>query len=166
VGQSIEQRRCHLGIPKYARPFSKRQVGRDQYADPFIQLGQQVKQQGPSSLAERQIPQLIKHYRVHSRQTQREPTRLALRLLLLQRVDQIHRRVEPDLFAVLRQSRDAQRRGQVRFARPRPPNEYHVLRILRQRCRLRRTQCIFFSSAAASKRTLQRRNTSVHDYEK
>jgi hypothetical protein len=67
------------------------------------------------------------HHQIHTHQTQRNAPSLTLSLLLLQRIDQIDCRVEPHLFAVVRQPRDAQGRGQVGFARARPTNEHPVL---------------------------------------
>ena len=64
VGEPVQQGRRHLGITKYAGPFGEHQVGRDQHAGVFVQLGQQVKQQGTTGLAEWQVPQLIENNQI------------------------------------------------------------------------------------------------------
>jgi hypothetical protein len=59
--------------------------------------------------------------------------RPALRLFLLQRVDQVHRRVEPYALAVLGDAGHADGRGQVRLARARATYQHRVLRLLGER---------------------------------
>ena len=95
VGEAVQQRGSHLGVAEDARPFGKRQVGGNQHAGVFIELGQQVKQQGAARLAERQVTQLIEDDQVHAHQAQGNPARLALRFFLLQGIDQIDRGVKP-----------------------------------------------------------------------
>ena len=50
--QAIQQRRGHLRIAEYTRPFGEAEIGRDQDAGFLIQLADQVKQQGATGLAE------------------------------------------------------------------------------------------------------------------
>ena len=67
--QSVEQRRGHLGVAKDARPFGEGQVGRDHHAGVLVEFRQQVKQQGPAGLAERQItvPPTFRFFRISFR---------------------------------------------------------------------------------------------------
>jgi hypothetical protein len=61
----------------------------------LVELAQQVEQQGAACLAEGQVAQLIKDDQVHALQARCDAACLALGLLLLQCVDQIHRGVKP-----------------------------------------------------------------------
>ena len=47
MGQTVEQRRRHLGVAEDVAPFREAQIGGDQQAGGFVQLADQVKQQGP-----------------------------------------------------------------------------------------------------------------------
>jgi len=92
-----------------------------------------------------QIPQLIEDDHIHAQQARRNASSLAVSLLLLQRVDQIHRGVEPHTLAVPRDARHADSRGQVRLARARPTDEHHVVRIVGERhVRQRRHQLAIY----------------------
>ena len=125
--QAVEQRRRHLGIAKHARPLGESQVGRDHHAGVLVELRQQMEQQGPAGLAERQIAQLIENHQIHAHQRQGDPAGLAGRLLLLQRIDQIHRREEAHPLAVLGDPRHPERRRQMRLAGPGAADEHHVV---------------------------------------
>ena len=131
--QTVQQGGGHLGITEGTGPLGKHQVGRDQHAGVLIKLGQQVEQQSSTNLIEWLVAQFIKDHQVHAHQTQRNAPGLALGLFLLQRVDQVDGRVDPQALAVLRQARDAQRRGQVGLACARPANEHRVLSFLGER---------------------------------
>src|ERR1035437_6213082 len=63
--QPIQQRRRHLGIAKYARPFSKGQVRRNHHACMLIELRQQMEEQSPAGLTEGQVAQFIKDNQIH-----------------------------------------------------------------------------------------------------
>jgi hypothetical protein len=76
------------------------QVGGDHHAGVLVELAQQVEQQGAAGLAEGQVAQFIQDDQVHAQQARCDAPGLALGLLLLQRVDQIHRGVEPHPLAV------------------------------------------------------------------
>ncbi len=89
VRQPIEQGGGHLCVDKHAGPLAERQIRCDQHAGVLVELGQQMEQQGGTRLAEGQIPQFIKDDQIHAQQACRNPPGLTLRLLLLQRVDQI-----------------------------------------------------------------------------
>lgn len=94
VGKPVQQRSRQLGIAEHARPFRKAQVGRDRHTGVLVEFRQQVEQQGPAGLAERQIPQFAQDHQVHARQPPRNPPGMAVALLFFQRIDQIDRRVE------------------------------------------------------------------------
>ena len=116
VRKAVEQRRGHLRVAEHGRPFAEVQVGRDHHAGVFVELAQQVEQQGPAGLAERQVAELVEDDQVHAQQAGGDPAGLALGLLLLQRIDQIDRRVKAHALAMARDRGDADRGGQVRLA--------------------------------------------------
>jgi len=45
VGEAIQQRSGHLGVPKHAGPFREVQIGGDHHAGPLVQPGQQMEEQ-------------------------------------------------------------------------------------------------------------------------
>jgi hypothetical protein len=52
MGKPVKQRSCHFGVTEHGRPFREAQVGRDDDARVFVQLRQQVEQEGTAGLAE------------------------------------------------------------------------------------------------------------------
>lgn len=73
------------------------------------------------------LPQLVQNDDVHAHQRQGNPTRLTLRFLLFQQVDQIDRGIEPHPLAPRGDARLRHGCGKVRFSRFRPTDEHHVL---------------------------------------
>ena len=59
VGQAVEQRGRHFGVAKYARPFAEGEIGRYDYRRLLIEAADQVEQQLPACLRERQIAELV-----------------------------------------------------------------------------------------------------------
>ena len=116
VHEPIEQRRGHLRIDEHAGPLAEVQVGRDHHAGVLVEAREQVEEQRSAGLAKGQVAQLVEDDQVEPKQTRRDPPRLALRLLLLQRVDQIDRRVKAHPLAVVSDAGYPDRRGQVRLA--------------------------------------------------
>ena len=51
--QSIEQRGCHLGVAKDARPFGERQVGGDDDRGALVEPTDQMEEQLAAGLGER-----------------------------------------------------------------------------------------------------------------
>ena len=60
-----------------------------------------MKQEYPSSLAKWRITQFIQDHQINVHQPKRYPPSLAMRFLLLQRIDQFHRREETNPLAML-----------------------------------------------------------------
>ena len=67
VGQSIEQRSCHLGVAEYARPFAECEVGGDDDRGALVEAADEVEQELTAGLSERQIAEFIKNDEVHPR---------------------------------------------------------------------------------------------------
>ena len=59
MGEAIEQCRGHLCIAKDGRPFTEAEVGGDDDAGAFVELAQQVEQQGTARGAERQVSKFV-----------------------------------------------------------------------------------------------------------
>ncbi|MPN22148.1 hypothetical protein SDC9_169531 [bioreactor metagenome] len=87
-----------------------------------------MEQQGTAGLAERQVAQFIEDHEVQPQQAGREAPGLALGLLPLQRVDQVHRAVEPYSLGHRADARHADGRGQVGLARAGATYQHHVVR--------------------------------------
>lgn len=60
VSDPVQQCCCHLGIAEDLWPLTERQVGRDDKRRALVELGDQVEQELPAALGERQIAQFIK----------------------------------------------------------------------------------------------------------
>ena len=127
VGEPVQQSRGHLGVGKNAGPFAKDQVGRDDHAGVLVKLGQQVKQQRPAGLRERQIAKLIEDDQIQVHQLVSQLTGLAGGFLPLQRVGEFDGGVETDALAVLRDGGDTQRRGQMGLTGAGATDQHDVL---------------------------------------
>jgi hypothetical protein len=55
MGQPIEKRRCHFGVSEDLHPFSEGEVGGHDQSGLFIELADQVEEQGTTGLREGQI---------------------------------------------------------------------------------------------------------------
>ena len=95
MGEAVEQGGGHLCIAEDRGPFAEAEVGGDDDAGAFVELAQQVEEQGAAGCAERQVSQFVQHHEVEARQTLRdlpgeprrvcrsEPRRVCRRLQLL-----------------------------------------------------------------------------------
>ena len=90
VSQSVQQGGRHLRVAEDAGPLSEVQVGRDHHTGALVQFGEQVEQQRTAGLTEGQVTHLVEDDEIHAQQTEGDTSGLALRLLLLQGVHQIH----------------------------------------------------------------------------
>ena len=59
MSEAIEERGRHLGVAEHGGPFAEAEIGRDDDAGAFIELAQQVEEQGAAGGAERQITKLV-----------------------------------------------------------------------------------------------------------
>ena len=59
MGEAVEQRGGHLGIAEDAGPLREGQVGGDDQAGVFVELADQVEEQGAAGLAEGQVAQFV-----------------------------------------------------------------------------------------------------------
>ncbi len=103
-------------MPKPSGPFAEAGVGGDDHAGAFVEFAEQVEQQCPAGRAERQIAQLIEDDEIKAQQAFGKLACLVHGLFLLQRVDQIDRREESDLFAVIFHCLNTQSSGDMGLA--------------------------------------------------
>ena len=45
VSETVEKRRCHLGVTEYSCPFAEVEIGGDHDAGSLVKLAQQVEEQ-------------------------------------------------------------------------------------------------------------------------
>ena len=128
MGEPIEQRGGELRIPEHGGPLAEAQIGRDHHAGALVELREQVKEQCPAGLAERQVAQLVQDHQVRVRQPISHLPLLAVRLLLLQDIDQLDHREEAHAPMMALNGFDSQRRGEVSFPGARSADQDHILR--------------------------------------
>ena len=95
VRQAIERGCCHFGVDEHLRPIGEGEIGRDQERCVFVELADQVEQQLPAGLAERQVAELVDDDEIVAQQLLGQAAAAAGGLLLLELVDQIDEVEEP-----------------------------------------------------------------------
>ena len=83
----------------------------------LVELAQQMEEQGPAGGAERQVAKLVEDDEIGVGEPRRDLARFALKLFLFESVDEFDGGEEPDALAVMLDGLDADRRGEMRFAR-------------------------------------------------
>ena len=116
MGQPIEQCRRHLGIAEHVGPFCEAEVRGDDDAGLLVELGEQMEQECATGWAEGQVSELIEDHEIEAYEALGQLPGLVHDLLLLERVHQINGREEPHLLAVMLDSLDAERGGNVGLA--------------------------------------------------
>ena len=127
MGQSIEERGGHLGVTEDRGPFAEAEIGGDDDAGTLVELAQKVEEQSPARGAERQVAQLVQDHEVGAREALGDLPGLALRLLLLERVDELDRGEEADLLSMVLDGLDAERGRDMRLARARSADQDDVV---------------------------------------
>ncbi len=87
-----------------------------------------MEQQGAAGGADRQVSKLVQDHQICAHEGLGDFARLALRLLLLERVDEVDCREEPDLLAVVLHRLDAQCGRHMRLSRAGPAPSRALLR--------------------------------------
>ncbi len=123
--QAIQQRRRHLRVAEHARPLAKGQVRRHQDRGLLVQTADQVEQQLPARLRERQVAKLVEHHEIDAAEMVSEPPLAACTRLRLEPVHQIDHGVEPPARPVA-DARPRDGDGQMRLARPGAAHQHHV----------------------------------------
>ncbi len=95
MGETIEQRGRHLRITEHARPFAEGKVGGDDDRGALIEPADQMEQQLPAGLSERQIAQFVENDEVEGGEIVGQASLTAGASLIFETVDQIDNGVEP-----------------------------------------------------------------------
>ena len=80
-----------------------------------------MEEQGPAGGAERQVAKLVEDQEIGVGEPRRDLAGFALKLLLLESVDEFDGGEEPDALAVMLDGLDANRRGEMRLPHSGPP---------------------------------------------
>src|SRR5271170_240787 len=116
VGETVEQRGCHLGVAEHGGPLAEAKISRDDDAGALVELAQQIEEQRPAGGAERQVAKLVEDDEIGVSEPGRDLARFALKLLLFKSVDEFDRGEEPNALAVMLDGLDADRRSEMRLA--------------------------------------------------
>ena len=116
-------------LPKHLGPVLERQVGRHDQAVAFVGRGDHVEQEFRPGLAGRNVAQFVQDQQVQLAQLLPQPQELTFLFGFQQQGDQLGDAEEADL-AALSAGGHAQRRGQVRLARPAGTDEQNVLALV------------------------------------
>ena len=127
VREAVEQGGGHLGVAEDIGPLGEAEVGGDGDAGVLVQLADQVEQQGPSGLRERQVAQFIEDHQVSADQAVGQLALFACGLLQLQCVDQLDGREEAHAPLLVLHGLHAESGGQVGLAGTRTAHEHQVL---------------------------------------
>src|SRR5271166_2394018 len=95
MGQAIEHCGGHPGVAEHLGPIGEGEVGGDQQRGVLVELADQVEQQLPAGLAERQVAELVDDDEIVAQQLLGQAAAAAGGLLLLELVDQIDEVEEP-----------------------------------------------------------------------
>jgi len=101
MGDAIEQCRFYLGFTEDTDSFDNGQVGGDDQRGLFVELSDELEQQGAAGRREWQIPQFIEDHRVSLDQLAGHVSSTCRLLFPLQLVHQIDRVVEANAFAAI-----------------------------------------------------------------
>jgi len=88
-GQAVEQRRGHLGIAEYRRPFAERQIGSDDDRGALVEPADEMEQQLAAGLRERQIAEFVEDNEIPSGELIDEPALAVFPGFGLKPVDQV-----------------------------------------------------------------------------
>ena len=89
VGETVQERRGHLGVPKNLHPFAKAEIGGDDRGGFLVELAAQVEEQGPSGGREREIAEFIEDHGIDLGELAGQGSGFAQLLFPLQLIDQI-----------------------------------------------------------------------------
>ena len=89
--EAIEQRGGHLRVAENAWPFSEGEIGRDNDRCALVEPADEMKQQMPAGLGEREIAEFVEDDEVHAREIIGDPALAPGAGFRLQSVDEIDR---------------------------------------------------------------------------
>ena len=88
MSEAVEQRGRHLRVTEHGGPLAKAEIGRDDDAGALVELAQQMEEQRSAGGAERQVAQLVEDDEIGVGKSRRDLSRLSLKLLLFESVDE------------------------------------------------------------------------------
>ena len=91
MGETVEQRRRHLGVAEDSRPFSEAEICGDDDAGALVELAQEMEQQRSAGSAERQVAKLVEDDEVGIGEASGDLPGFALVFFLFERVDEFDR---------------------------------------------------------------------------
>ncbi len=94
VSETIEQRRCHLGVSEDARPFAEGEIGGDDDRGSFVEPADEMEEELSTRLGEGQIAEFVENDEVHAGEVIGDPSLPAVAGLRLQPIDEIDDIVE------------------------------------------------------------------------
>jgi hypothetical protein len=116
MGETVEQGSRHLRLAEHGCPFAEAEIGRDDDAGTLVELAQQMEEQRSAGGAERQVAKLVEDDEIGVGEPGRDLAGFALKLLLLESVDEFDGGEEPYALAVMLDGLDADCGGEMRLA--------------------------------------------------
>ena len=101
MGDPVKQRRCHLDITKDRRPFTELQIDGYDVPGVFMELGDQVEEQGFTEFWKGNVTQFINDDTMGLAELADELASVAFRLFSYQSIDEINSIMEADLLALV-----------------------------------------------------------------
>ena len=80
MGEAVEQRRRHLGVGKDLRPLGECEVGRDDQRRALVEAADEVEQELPAGLGERQVAEFVEHDQIDAGEGVSEPRGVEMEL--------------------------------------------------------------------------------------
>ena len=115
MGETVEERRCHLRVAEHGGPFAEAQVRCGDDAGSLVEFAEQVEEQGSAGSAEWQVAELVEDDEVGIGKPRCDLAGLPLVLFLFERVDEFDCGEKPDALAVAFDGLDADGRGEMRL---------------------------------------------------
>ncbi len=128
VCESVKQRGRHLCVAEYVRPFSEAQIGRNKNARTLVEFREQMEQQCPARLSEREIAQFVQNNGIDIHQAICQLPGFAGCLLGFELVHEFNGRKEPHPLCMVLYCVDTDGRRKVRLSCARSTDEHYVLR--------------------------------------
>ena len=100
MGEAVQERGGHLGVPEDAWPFTEGEVGGDDDGRAFVKFADEVEQELAASLGEGEIAKFVQDDEVEAVQVISQAALFAAAGLGLETIDQINDIVEPPTCAV------------------------------------------------------------------
>src|SRR6202041_252514 len=121
-----------LRVAEHGCPLAEAEIGRDDDAGAFVELAQQMEEQGSAGSAERQVTKLVEDDEIGVGEPRRDLAGFALKLLLFESVDEFDGGEEPDALAVMLDGLDADRGGEMRLPRAGAADQDDIMGVIQE----------------------------------